>query len=154
MTTIHTVTDPNGTTHNRTSANRVYTHAVLVRESYEHAMEIAKQLYEIDGDNWAYDVRKVRNNDHYSWETPEQIERQKARAQAYTSRQEAMEGAARERVTRVCEKYKAGGFDTWSVLGWNGRLDLAQKAASTAGPRFAEVKIVETTRTTKAKRGQ
>ncbi|MBB5278684.1 hypothetical protein HNR26_004786 [Rhizobium rosettiformans] len=148
------VTDPNGVQHTR-KTDRVYTHAVAVRASYEFDLAQADCDWAIDGDNWKFAVKMARDGftgdaPKYSWETPEYLESEKARyvssATPYSSVEEAIAGRRARRVAGV-EKQKAEGYyDKFGILGFNGRLDLAQKAAAAAqGGRWAEVLILEAT---------
>jgi len=145
------VVDPNGVEHKR-KTDRVYTHAVVVRPSYEFDLAQADRDWEVDGRNWQFYVKMARDGfsgaaPQYNWETPEYLEKTKAeyaeRAAAFSNVQEAIAAGRAKRVSNV-EKAKANGeYDKYGVLGFNGRLDLAQKAASAAqGGRWAEVKIL------------
>lgn len=148
------VTDPNGVEHTR-KTDRVYTHAVAVRASYEFDLAQADCDWPIDGDNWKFAVKMARDGftgsaPQYSWETEEYLASEKARyaerAKSATTVQEAIAVARANRVAGV-EKQKANGYyDKFGILGFNGRLDLAQKAAAAAqGGRWAEVLILEAT---------
>lgn len=143
---VHTAILPDGRVAKRTSLNRVYPYCVAVRDSYEYALMAAKQWLKVDADNYGYYLRELDPaTRRYS-----QSEKQLAEfadevagcpgANAYCAKLIA------KRVAAV-EKAKAEGrYERWGVLGWNGRLDLAQKLCDSARakPFYAETVIVET----------
>ncbi|MDW9491721.1 hypothetical protein [Sinorhizobium meliloti] len=153
------VTDPSGKQHTR-KTDRVYTHAVVVRDSYEFDLAEASKIYDVDKQNFEYSVKIVNTNGEYLAQTiypsytPEQVANvEQAKAQRLAKAQEEVntfktaqafaEDRRAKRIAKVEERRAAGCYKLYDVLGFNGRLDLAQKAASAAqGGRYAEVHIL------------
>jgi hypothetical protein len=75
MPNKHTALLPDGTIAKRTSQNRTYPYVIAVRESYEHALEMAKRYgsYDTHRSNWAYAREQVEQGDahrHAAYNTP------------------------------------------------------------------------------------
>lgn len=153
--TTYTVTDPNGTTHKRTTQNRTYTHAVLYRASYERDMAYADSDHAVDGDNWEFAGRMVawggvyggqhnRREYHTDEEIAGQVAKYTALRDAATDRADAIAQARAKRVATVHQRRTDGYYDLYRVEGWCGRIDLAQKsAAKMQGRGFKDVLILE-----------
>lgn len=154
----HTAVLPDGTVATRNSKNRVYPYCVAVREDYDYALMRAKMLIESDRSNYAYYKAKLDGTSKWlaksQWETDEvyaeRIAKELAEAEAEVGDCETATNYQRKmlerRVARVEASRAKGNYDGWGVLGWCGRLDLAQASAASARakPHFAEVAIIET----------
>lgn len=160
--------DANGVEHTR-SSERVYTHTVVYKASYEHALASAmsKEWDKQEARNFAYYValanrthehaQYVRSTAYHPSYTAVQIDAMEARKQAEIEKRivdaaerikgfaDAAAWCAAERADRVAgvEKNKAEGYyDKWFNAGWNGRLGLAQTLANKCS-NAAEVQILE-----------
>jgi hypothetical protein len=142
MTNHFFVIDPQGKVHTRSSKDRVYTHTVL---SYIKPVTYQDQIDAVD---WA-----VSNSSDSYWQSMKHIadtgvldhlpdfdvERRVQEARNFIAKNPSLElymariGA--NALANFDAKVASGHFDRWVNLGWNGRLDLAQKlqAQSTAG---------------------
>lgn len=122
------VSHPDGTFSTRTSASRLYTHAVAVRTSKETKVADLLDLAE----RFDRCVEVWSESTDYRWQTPESQKAsiEKAAADAARCRQEATE---------------VPDHGVWAVFQWNGRIDLAVKAAAgvSGWASFAEVRVVE-----------
>jgi hypothetical protein len=159
---VHTFTDPNGTVHTRKSENRVYTHAVIARRSKARAVAF------IMADDWA--AREAHNFGYYTamvagthknakytlaFEKPEKREARRSQEVEFHKSiladavdAEAFVAMVRKRaLAQVEANAKKGVYTDYTVIGWNGRLDLAQKLASSNAAR--DVQIVEVTHVVK-----
>lgn len=155
-TTIHTARY-NDQVFTRTSKSRTYSHVVLGRDSYEQALAGAqsKGWAKTDASNYRWTVATAEGRAEYGWNrTPERIAEAQAELQGINSVEDYLAAATAERVARVEAKKAAGGFDTYGVIGWTSRLDLAQKLQGQSQGRYAHVVIVEAERTTKEPKGQ
>lgn len=161
MPNKHEAILPDGSVAKRTSKNRVYTHCVAVRGSWGYAMSTAKTPLRSDPDNFRFHKAIVDGTSEFlgprDWEkTPEQlarrerddaasIERSKVELNGCTDAESYVAMKVAERVAKVEKRKAEGGYDKWSVEGWNGRLDLAQKLAAQMNGKayIAEVRIIE-----------
>ena len=154
MATKHSVIDPRGVTHTRTSQNRVYPFVVLVRDSYEHALAraVGPDYAASDRKNYAYYVA-LANGTHAHCKnlySNDDAAKRIADAKAYIAGCDTFDAYLAkqqvERVARVDARKAKGDFDTWGPAGWCGRRDLAEKLAhkERAGGYRAEVIIAET----------
>ena len=155
MANKHFIIDPAGVVHTRTSASRTYSHAVIGRRSYDRALASAKAYR---NPNYEY-YRSIADGTSrhlvaYSWETAEEHAARYAKARAEAV--EELDGAesaeayiAAERAKRVASveaKKAAGKFGEWSVLGWAGRPDLADKLAASSRNDWVDVTVLEAQR--------
>lgn len=153
----HIATDANGIIHTRNSENRVYTHCVAIRHSYEAALASAKKAHTHDASNYAHYMAYINGTSEFlnkrSWQTDEQHAAECARSIADAKKnigeaksvEEYIANNIASAVARV-EKAKADGYyDAWKVIGWNSRRDLAEKEAARQRARasVAEVAILE-----------
>lgn len=153
----HTATDANGTVHTRNSENRVYTHCVAVRFSYEAALKSAQKTYKGDASNYAHYKAYIDGtseflvkpsyctDEHHAVECARAIANAKANIGDAKSLEEYTANNVAKAVAAV-EKSKASGYyDAWQVIGWNSRRDLAEKEAARQRARdsVAEVQILE-----------
>jgi hypothetical protein len=162
---VHTFTDPNGTVHIRKSVNREYTHAVIARKSKACAVAF------IMADDWA--AREAHNFGYYTamvagthknakytlaFEKPEEREARRSQEVEFhkTILADAVDAEAfvamiRKRALATIEASdKKGVYTDYTVIGWNGRVDLAQKLASSNATReYIHVQIVEVTHVVK-----
>lgn len=150
MTNYFYAIDELGNAHTRSSKNRTYTHAVVIKLGRAYAdrklardlADTAKQapkdyqfyLDVIDGSwftkrGWAIDTKDQIS---YQVKLGGRSVEQFTAARLQEVRDEHAEAVAR------------GVFDTWGCLGWCGRFDLAQKVAASGGA--AGYKDVETIR--------
>lgn len=125
MTIKHTATASNGQTFKRGSANRTYTHVVIARRCKTHAVAQATSKYAQEQD--------ARNYAYYLGEGHAAVANYST-AEAYVAAKMA------DRLAKI----EAADFNLFSDGGWAGRLDLAQKNASSlrARPYYAEVLIL------------
>lgn len=153
----HFAIDANGTTHTRNSENRVYSHCVAVRFSYERALAEAKKPHRSADSNFHHYAAFLDGTSEFlkqrSWHTAEQHAEQVAHD--IEKAKEALAGCATveeysamliARSVGGVKKAKADGYyDRWHLMGWNSRLDLAQKEAARQRDRasVAEVAILE-----------
>ena len=141
---IYTAVDPNGTEHRRTTADRVYTHTVVARHSYE--FDIAN--LDADARQWdtyAYHLRESDPATANGGTSPEKLARHKAAIQGCTSEADYLEKLRREKRAGI-EANKAKGFyDAYGNYGWAGRPDLAQTSAARLrkGGRLVDVTILD-----------
>ena len=157
MANKHFIIDPAGVVHTRTSASRTYSHAVIARRRYASALASAEAYR---SPNYEYYRRLADGTSRrlvaYSWETAEQHAARYAKERAKAVEEldgaesaEAYIAAERAKAVAAVEADKAAGkFDEWSVLGWAGRPDLADKLAATSRGRsyWVDVTIVEAQR--------
>lgn len=155
-TTIHTARY-NDQVFTRTSKSRTYSHVVLGRDSYELHLAGAqsKGWARTDAANyrWTVDVAAGRG-EYASSRTPERIAKAQAELQGINSVEEYQAAQTARRVADVEARKAAGAFDTYGVIGWTSRLDLAQKLQGQSQARYGHVVIVEAERTTKEPKGQ
>jgi len=124
-----------GTTFTRNSKDRTYTHVIVVRESYEYALEMAKKESRFDRENYnRYMITGAEldgRGDQVAGLTEDEYVAQKI------AKKVAAVEAAKAR----------GDFDSYGQVGWCGRPDLAQKKLSSESgkPHWAEVHAVEVT---------
>lgn len=152
MTTTFLATDPTGAVHQRKSENRTYTHAILVRPSYEAALKYASthQPYP-DVPNFEYYSKVVNGTSPYS-QSESEIATAKDHVDGCADASAYMVKMSARRVADVEARKAKGDFDTFQARTWCGRPDLAQKELATAARfSYAEVLMVEVT--VKAKRG-
>jgi hypothetical protein len=125
----------NGTTFTRNSKDRTYTHVIVVRESYEYALERAKKECSSDRENYKYHMTIGSELDGRGDQVAGLTEDE------YVAQKIAKQVAAVE-----AAKAK-GDFDSYGQVGWCGRPDLAQKKLSSESgkPHWAEVHAVEVT---------
>lgn len=157
MANKHFIIDPAGVVHTRNSTSRTYSHAVIARRSYDSALASA-EAYRCP--NYEY-YRSIadgtsRHLAPRSWQTADQhaarLKAAVATALADLNGAESAEAyvAAKraEAVARVEADEAAGEFDEWSVLGWAGRPDLADKLAASSRNRgcWADVTVLEAQR--------
>lgn len=140
----HTAQLPDGSTAKRNSKNRIYPFCVAVRRSFEYDMARAQEPVPQFADNYRYyaEVEADPNHRHRSMQTEaaRAIVRDHADAGSY------MEAMRLKAVEAVQTAFDAGAYDKWSVVGWNGRRDLAEKLADQhRNERYAGVQIIETT---------
>lgn len=154
----YTVVLPDGTTASRKSA-RVYTHAVATRRSYEHSLAIAKSGGGWTKSNYEHDAAIVDGTSRFlkreSWRSDEQhaayvsdlIARATEALRGATSYEEWKAIRIAETVALVEDAKADGYYDRWTVEGYCGRLDLAQKLLAKEQGRsaIAEARIVEVT---------
>jgi hypothetical protein len=147
-----TVTAPDGTVLTR-KTDRTYTHAILVRRSYENALARASKPSAVDGENWQFHLEMGAGTHELaqkkSWQTEErhaaELAGHKARADQYSTREAAIEGERQARIAAIEALKKSGHFDRWGALTWCGRPDLAAKelAKAQADASNADVRAVQ-----------
>lgn len=162
-TTKHTATI-DGQTFTRNSQNRVYTHCVVAKPSYEAALRAADAWAPQHGSNFAYYTEELADGctGHVYRYHAESEESYAARAAAQSAERKAHYteelGGDTNRAAYIArkiaeekaaiEKMRAEGYyDRWDVVGWCGRLDLAQKLASSklCNSYWATTAVVEAT---------
>lgn len=150
----HIATGPNGETFKRESASRRYTHCVIGRRSYDHAVRRAHGERSHHASNFRYYAACAAGTytfpSFYS-DAGKLKAQQKGEAWiAEAGCANADEYADRELARQLAEleELKAKGeFDRFFQIGWAGREDLAQKAASQAmtGGYFCETRYIPAT---------
>ena len=138
-------TDRNGKVHRRTSANRMYTHMVVSRPMIR---EFA--IHPHDRDNFWYFMAFIDGTSKWLERKPwEDEEKHKARCEVEVQRAREALGDARtfeDHVKNMKARHEAWAasvkVDDFSAEGWCGRLDLAQRLASSLSGRRAEVVIL------------
>lgn len=153
--TTYTVTAPTGEVLTRTSQNRIYTHAIIGRHSYEAAMQRANRISAVDKDNHDFYV-EMANETHRlaerrEWHTVEQhaaeIAKYKTLAAQAPNRDAYAELQRSIRVQAVEALKKSGFYERFVAMTWCGRPDLAQKELgkySSAGS-YVDVQAVPVT---------
>lgn len=141
----HFVILPDGQRATRNSKNRVYTHAVAVRQSYAYALQEAQSHGNLDvhRSNWRYAKEKAEQgaaHRHAAYQTPErQAEDERVAALSLAEYRAELTAKAIARV----EQLKAEGYyDKWFVAGWNGRADLAQKLHQSEANRLYNAEVI------------
>jgi hypothetical protein len=153
----HTALDRNGKAHKRNSANRVYSHAIIARRSYEHAVARANDVGRLERSNYSFYAAFLDGSSEFLVKPAYRSEEQHAAycAEKIEIARKALEGCdsmaaycemCRLDYVAAVEGQKARGyFDELICLGWCGRRDLAEKSAARyrANPYYAEVMIAE-----------
>jgi hypothetical protein len=149
MATKHFVIDPTGKKHTRTSQNRVYAFAVIVRDGYEQALARAKssasdaQLRK----NYAYYVALANGtHEHCKFsDGPRYIAEAKQKIAGINSADEYIANVKATAVAAVEKAKTDGKYESYGVHSWCGRYDLAQKVvkAARAINHFDVIEIVE-----------
>lgn len=138
-------TDRNGKVHRRTSVNRTYTHMVVSRP-----MVRGFTVHAHDRDNFWYYMAFIDGTSKWlerkPWESEEQYQ---TRAKYEVDRAKDALGDARtfeDHVKNMRARHEAWAasvkVDDFSAEGWCGRLDLAQRLASSLSGSRAEVVIL------------
>jgi hypothetical protein len=160
--TVHTAVDPNGKVHKRTSESRKYSHVVFYRTSYEKALNDAKSTdyRRLDRSNYDHFMAFIDGTSRFlpqsHWESDHYYAQRRANDIAKAKEQigdaksfdEYTTNRRNAAVARVEQKKAEGLYDVYHCAGWNGRLDLAQKAAAQCRTNgcvdvvIAETKIV------------
>ena len=149
---------PNGDKVTRTSKTRTYSHVVVARRSYAHDLACAERAgsSDVTASNFAYYRAYLDGTSKFLARKPWQSDADYAKAVAYDIARatEALAGCETleayrahlraEALDRVAERKASGYYDTFGVLGWSSRLDLAQKVAQAeTSPRYDDVTILE-----------
>lgn len=153
----HFVILPDGTKATRNSKSRVYTHCVAVRDSYDYDLATFAKEWRSDRDNHAYSVACADGEHHHAqslegdpdWRV-DSARRCRLRGKEYVAKygrdvDAAVAQLIAERRAYVEEEKASGGYDSWGVVGWSGRRELAEKLAAHErnSGRRAEVVILE-----------
>lgn len=151
--TKHTAT-LDGQTFTRTSKTRVYTHCIVGKPRYSRDMALSQAYAKTIRSNWEYYTKIVAagGNVHmtrWSLETSDEfIDRLDANAAAAAAElggrtQDQYVADARQAQLDYIEAARvAGYYDTWKVISWSSRHDLANKAARAALRYYACSEIV------------
>lgn len=136
MATKHFVIDPNGKRHTRTSQNRTYAFAVIVRDGYQQALARATST-NCDAQharNYAYYVALANGTHaHCSFSDAERsIASAKAKIADCPTVEAYLAKLTADAVAAVEAAKAKGKYDEFGVYGWCGRYDLAQKLAAKA----------------------
>lgn len=149
---------PDGRIAKRSSENRTYTYCVAVRLSYAAALKFAMSpdWEKCERRNFAYYASCAAGDNENAVSRPGDPEwkvKSAARAREMGERYVAEYGDADTYVSRqlaarvagVNVRNAAGAYEKWDVVGWNSRLDLAQKlrARELSKGRAAEAVILE-----------
>ena len=157
MSNKFTAVDPAGIVHKRTSQNRVYSHTVVGRRSFNANLKAAQEGHiPTERSNFKFYMAYVNGTSEYlakkSWENEEQHKRRvddevarAVSALAGTTTFEQYRAMLRENaIARVMKAQREGQYDKYVNLGWCGRLDLAQKLASgSLAKNYEDVRILE-----------
>jgi hypothetical protein len=149
--TAYTATASNGQVFTRNS-HRVYTHACLALRSEAADRALCDADWKVDGQNFDYLVKIVETNGtiHNSFQTAEQCAERAAKAkadiEAAGSRAGYIAACRARRVAKVDADKAAGAYEKFHLIGFAGRLDLAQKAFARDGkmyhkPEFVTVEV-------------
>jgi hypothetical protein len=156
-TTKHTAHHA-GQTFMRSSKSRLYSHVVLVRPCYDHALQIAQTPYPSYESNFRHHrayldgtseflARKPWENDDATFEARVQkdIDRATAALHGAETVEEYAAGLVARAIAAVEERRAAGEYDKFGPHGWTSRKELAEQQAATcrSKPVWAEVVIVE-----------
>ena len=157
MTTKHFAICPNGDKVTRTSKTRTYSHVVVARHSYAHALACAERAgsSDVTAKNFAYYRAYLDGTSEFLARKSWQSDADYAKAVAYDIARatEALAGcetleAYRDHLrakalANVATKKAEGYYDTFGALGWSSRLDLAQKVAQAeTSPLYDDVTIL------------
>jgi hypothetical protein len=152
---------PNGVVAKRSSQTRTYTHCVAIRESFEHALKSAEDApaRSLHEENYRYYLACAAGKhehvqfagDDTAWKKAS-AERRLAEAKRVTAKwgddvESYLDERRQQEIAAVYAARDAGWFDCWGVVGWNSRLDLAEKEASHRRSRegVEDVVILEAT---------
>ena len=162
--------DPAGVKHTRSSLSRVYSHTVVLRQSYEHdiAAAEAKDNAQQDRHNWDYYVAILTGRDPFPERpmttptmTPAKRDAEIGRAarrnadklanakkeigNPYLGLDAYLSRKHTERIALVERRRAEGYYDRWHNAGWCGRRELAEKllASQRACAWVAEAVIVD-----------
>ena len=156
-TTKHFAICPNGNKVTRTSKTRVYSHVVVARPSYAHALASAEAAgaSKTVASNFKYHCAYLDGTSEFlvrkSWQSDEQHAKQAAydidratKALAGCETLEAYRAMIRANaLARVADLKAKGYYDTFTAQGWASRLDLAQKAAQAVyTPQYEDIHIL------------
>lgn len=160
----HFVILPDGSEAKRNSKNRVYSHCVAFRRSYEVALHAAYNpspaYLDVLRSNYAYHAAYADGSSQWlgrnSWESDAVYADRRARGMADGARaiagcsnaEDYIAKSIREEVAAVEQSNANGYYKKWRVAGWNSRRDLAEALASKerSNPYNAEVVIIEAQR--------
>lgn len=124
-----------GQTFTRTT-ERTYTHLVVAKRSQSHALAVATSQARKDADrrNWEF----YTNNsmvDHARRVAFEGID---------MTCEEYVQHATEQAVLAIEADAARGYYDTWEVIGWCGRHDLARKLANSTdnNPHYQDVRVL------------
>lgn len=136
MTHRYFVIDANGKKHTRNS-RRIYTHAVLYRDSKEAALRLADRKDSflatnfwyhhafVDGTSKWLEQKPWETEDRYKARSHEEIERSRKALRGCKSPEEWEMALRDEAIARIEER----DFSQWAVEGWCGRHELAVSLA-------------------------
>jgi hypothetical protein len=141
----YAVTAPNGKVFKR-KTDRTYTHAVICRTDWAWRRHSAAnphpQGVAVTISNYGFNVRELGPNPRWS-HTPEQLERMREQIAGCSDANDYVEKLKRAEMASVEADYLAKGDDDWGVVGFCGRLDLAQKLASKGLYHCKDLTVVE-----------
>ena len=146
--TTYIATAPDGTIGKRTTENRIYTHAVIGRHSYEKDLAGAhdKGSQKADGQNWDYHMALAAGtHEHCKFQhLDDDAHRAEwaAFAAAFPTRAGYIETQHAARVARVQDRKAEGYYEVWHTLTWCGRLDLAQKQIGANSKYWVDLQVV------------
>jgi hypothetical protein len=131
-----TVKDPSGKVHTRTT-KRTYTHVVFARQSRDwHLKDAQSRPYHHTANFWyhkAFVDGTSKWLERHGWESEEQhkkrVEQDVKRAKYCLRGCETPDELWELIKVEQMEAFEKIDFDKWHVMGWCGRLDLAQKLA-------------------------
>ena len=151
---------PDGARARRTSKSRVYTHLVAYRPSYEYALAQAGIVHPYMRSNHAYYVACAKGEHEHAvapagapeWKVASAAH-SRVKGEEYVAEygedlDRAMTKMIRDATAKVVAAKDEGYYQKWSVEGWCGRLDLAQKLLASVQSRasIAEARILEAQR--------
>jgi len=152
--TKHTVVLPDGRTAQRVSQNRVYSHVVVGRRSYEIALANATAASAEAIDRKRHEIKRRRAlglpGDYVVSSFADLNEQFAREAAAFIAEHPDVQAyVAERRAARVAkvEAAKADGvYDRWNALTWASRPDLAQRAQGASEWAAYETRVLEVTR--------
>lgn len=130
----------------RVSQNRVYTHCIATKRSYDHDLKQAQEVSRNDRSNFDFYMREAGYTDEeskYSIDYSKSARDHLGDARDFETFKKRLVDA---RLLRVQKNEEAGVYDEWTVQTWCSRIDLAQKKLGEyRSPYYSDAVIVEVT---------
>jgi hypothetical protein len=153
----HIAIDRNGKSHKRNSASRVYSHTIVARRSYEHALANANRPSDLEKSNYRYYRAYLdgtseflvkpsyKSDEAHAQDCAERIEKARKALEGCDSLADYQEKCRQAYVAAVEGQKARGYYEEMVNLGWCGRFDLAVKGAARyrGNPYYAEVTVLE-----------
>jgi hypothetical protein len=136
---------PCGTRVTRNSQTRTYSHLVAVRPDYNDALNSARGWGQgsVHKSNYLYAVERTEQGDSHRFGPMKTKDELRFPLIAAMSLEEYRASMSASAVARVEGLNTEGYYDLYQSIGWNGRLDLAQKLAAQQDTNRVTVVILE-----------